>query len=105
MPRSGWALLVAAVLLLAGCTATEPAPTVAPTAPPMLIVTATPGLPPASTQPRSEEQRYVVREGDSLSSIAERFDVTEAAIIRANNLADPDRILVGQELLIPPPEP
>jgi LysM repeat protein len=91
-------------LLLAGCVATEPAPTVAPTAPPLMIVTATPGLPPPPTPPAGN-QRYVVREGDTLSTIAERFDVTEAAIMDANNLSDPDHILVGQELIIPPPEP
>ena len=46
-------------------------------------------------------QRYVVQEGDTLSSIAARFGVTEAAIQRANDLADPNAIFVGQELVIP----
>jgi LysM repeat protein len=104
-PGPGWLLLGGCAMLVTGCTMNQPPPTSTPAVPTMVIVTATPGVPDSATAPRSVNQRYVVREGDSLSSIAERFDVTEAAIMRANNLADPDRILVGQELVIPPPEP
>ncbi len=105
MPGPRWLLMIVAGMLATGCTMPEPAATPAPTVPVLVIVTATPGLPPISTAPRSVDQRYVVREGDSLSIIAARFDVTEAAIMRVNDLDDPDRILVGQELVIPPPEP
>lgn len=100
-----WVLMAAGGLLVAGCTVNEPAATRVPTVPELVIVTATPGVPPMSAPARSIDQRYVVREGDSLSTIAERFAVSEAAILRANNLTDPNRILVGQELVIPPPEP
>ncbi|MDQ3693759.1 MAG: LysM peptidoglycan-binding domain-containing protein [Chloroflexota bacterium] len=78
---------------------------VAPTAPVLIIVTATPGVPAAPAGPRTVEQRYVVREGDTLSTIAARFDVTEPALLATNDLSDPDRIMIGQELVIPPPEP
>jgi LysM repeat protein len=47
---------------------------------------------------------YVVEEGDTLSSIAARFGVTEDALIQLNGLADPDDIEVGQILLVPPAE-
>lgn len=43
--------------------------------------------------------RYVVREGDSLSRIARRYDVTPAQIRRWNEL-DSDLIRVGQELVL-----
>ncbi len=43
--------------------------------------------------------RYVVREGDSLSRIARRYDVTAAQIRRWNEL-DSDLIRVGQELVL-----
>jgi LysM repeat protein len=44
---------------------------------------------------------YVVRPGDTLTSIAERFGTTVEAIAAANNLANPDIIFVGQVLFIP----
>lgn len=44
---------------------------------------------------------YVVRSGDSLLAIAARYGVTTQAIVRANNLANPDVIYVGQKLIIP----
>ena len=85
-----------------GCTQSAPPPALPP-APTLQVVTATPGPPPVPT-PR-QEQRYVVREGDTLSGIAARFDVTEDAILEENDLADRDRLFVGQELIIPPAQP
>ncbi|MDD4146207.1 MAG: peptidoglycan-binding protein, partial [Clostridia bacterium] len=53
--------------------------------------------------------QYVVQAGDTLSSIAQKFGTTVEAIVRANNLADPNLIFVGQVLTIPgvavPPTP
>ena len=46
-------------------------------------------------------QTYVVRSGDTLSQIANRFDTTVPALVQANDIADPDVIDVGQELTIP----
>lgn len=45
---------------------------------------------------------YVVREGDSLSEIAEMFGVSANTIIWANNIARGDLISVGQTLVILP---
>jgi nucleoid-associated protein YgaU len=47
---------------------------------------------------------YTVQPGDSLSKISKQFygDANKyMTIAKANNLADPDKIKVGQELLIP----
>jgi LysM repeat protein len=44
---------------------------------------------------------YTVQFGDTLGSIAEQFDVSMDAIIRANSLTNPDVLMVGQELKIP----
>lgn len=44
---------------------------------------------------------YVVKKGDSVYKIAQRFGTTMQAIILANNLTNPDLIYPGQVLLIP----
>ena len=44
---------------------------------------------------------YTVLRGDNLYRIALRFGTTVQALVQANNIADPDRICVGQVLCIP----
>jgi len=44
-----------------------------------------------------------VKAGDSLSAIASSLGVTTAALAAANNLSDPNSILLGQQLKVPPP--
>ncbi len=44
---------------------------------------------------------YTVRSGDTLSGIASRLGATVAELVRANGIADPDRIRVGQVLQVP----
>jgi LysM repeat protein len=46
-------------------------------------------------------QTYVVLEGDTLSTIADRFGISVAALQRANGLGGSDVINVGQVLIIP----
>jgi len=47
---------------------------------------------------------YVVREGDTLFRIAQRFGTTVEALLAANpGISDPNRIQAGQVLLIPDP--
>jgi LysM repeat protein len=55
----------------------------------------------ATTQPTT--RTYVVRSGDNLSSIAQRFGVSQQALMEANDIDDPDAIREGQELVIPGP--
>lgn len=55
--------------------------------------------PPASGSTRGRV--YIVRRGDTLSSIALRFGVSLHALVRANGLRNPSFIYVGQRLLIP----
>lgn len=47
---------------------------------------------------------YEVQSGDILSKIAESFGVTQADLMSANGIDDPDHIEVGQVLTIPPPK-
>lgn len=43
---------------------------------------------------------HVVRSGESVYSIARRYGVSQASIIRDNELSNPDRLVVGQTLVI-----
>ena len=45
---------------------------------------------------------YIVREGDTLSSIAQLFDVTPNTILWANDIASVSKLRVGQSLVILP---
>jgi len=61
---------------------------------------------PTSNPPsRGNQDSYSVRRGDTLSSIAERFDVSELSLLQANNIDHPDRIYPGQKLLLPGESP
>jgi LysM repeat protein len=56
---------------------------------------------PAAAQ---EPTIYIVRPGDNLFRIAQRYNVTVAAIAEANNIANTWQIFAGQRLIIPPRE-
>jgi LysM repeat protein len=74
----------------------SPAPTAA-----LESVVPSPTVPPAPTP-----QLYVVRSGDTMSKIAKKFDVTIDELIAANedNIKDPDKISIGDQIIIPVPE-
>jgi LasA protease len=53
----------------------------------------------------TDSQEYTVAAGDSLQKIAKEFGVDIRSIIAANALDNPDLIVPGQVLIIPPPTP
>ncbi len=55
-------------------------------------------------QPETADQRYVVRAGDSLSTIADRHGLRLGELVAANSIEAPYRISPGQNLVIPPSE-
>lgn len=61
------------------------------------------GVPtPASAQtPAPTGPVYIVQSGDTLTDIAQRFNVTLDALMTANNLTDPNLLAAGQQLVIP----
>lgn len=65
--------------------------------------TPTPNPPIILPTPRSETVIYVVQQGDFLRKIAQKYQVSIAHIVEANEIADPNLIEVGQALVIPPP--
>ncbi|GAB6173274.1 MAG: LysM peptidoglycan-binding domain-containing protein [Desulfitobacteriaceae bacterium] len=46
---------------------------------------------------------YTIQSGDTLSALAVKYGTTVQALAAANNIADVDRIYVGQQLVIPAP--
>ncbi|MBC7262007.1 MAG: L,D-transpeptidase family protein, partial [Chloroflexi bacterium] len=46
-------------------------------------------------------ETYIVRPGDTLTSIAQRFNTTAFALAHSNGIADPSMIRVGQVLQVP----
>jgi LysM repeat protein len=60
-----------------------------------------PPAPPAPPAPGAGEQIYVVKAGDTVSELAEKFKLRWVDIAAVNKLADMDLIYVGQKLIIP----
>lgn len=90
-----------AVLMVAGCASQRPAPVddrrPTSTAQPTPVPDATP---PAATAPGM----YVVKRGDTLYSIALEHGIDYRELSQWNQLEDPSRIRVGQELRVTSPE-
>jgi LysM repeat protein len=70
----------------------SPTPSAAPTKSP------TPTPTPTAT---SKPSTYTVVSGDTLTKIATRFGVTQAALMAANKITNPNSIQLGQKLVIP----
>lgn len=51
-------------------------------------------------QVQSSGTTYIVQSGDTLSEIAQRFGTTYQSLAAINNIADPNRIYPGQEIVI-----
>lgn len=49
----------------------------------------------------SDEQRYIVQSGDTLSEIAQRHRLTLALLVEVNQISPAQRLYAGQELQIP----
>jgi LysM repeat protein len=62
--------------------------------------TAATDRPPEAT---AEPKRYRVKSGDTLISIAARYDTTARKVMAANGISDPRALKVGQVLIIPVP--
>ncbi len=55
----------------------------------------------AAKPPASGEYVHVVKRGETLSTIARRYDVSQREIAVRNNITDPQKIPEGKELVIP----
>jgi LysM repeat protein len=77
--------------------------------PPFTIVTPTPVPPgatvvitPTPTVDISTLEKYTVQDGDSLSSIADKFGVSQTELAEINKIEDPNSLFAGQVIVIPP---
>jgi LysM repeat protein len=56
---------------------------------------------PSVTAPSPKRANYTVRTGDTLSSIARRYHISAEGLMKNNGIADPTRLRVGQNLILP----
>jgi LysM repeat protein len=112
MRSRAWGLLIVGIILAAVIltillvwgtgpepAAPDPTPTHTPL-PTFVTASSVPTVPPTEA-PTPAPLVYVVKEGDTLSSIAQTYGVSVQDIIEANGLANPDMIHLGQKLIIP----
>lgn len=96
-----------ATLIVAGCASTEPAPVV-DRSHKNTAATSTPAEAPkpvtAAAERVARKGHYIVKEGDTLYRIALDHGQGYRDVAAWNNLADPNRIVVGQELRVAPVE-
>ncbi len=86
-------------------TATQAPPVVAQGSPVAASGSAEPTASPtaeASQAARKQIITHEVKEGETLSDLADRYGVTVATIVQANGLADENDLVVGQQLRVPP---
>ncbi|UEP37651.1 peptidoglycan DD-metalloendopeptidase family protein [Burkholderia ambifaria] len=106
--KSAWLSGLAAVLVMAGCASAPPVPPSdtlagAPSGQPAIARAPTPATPPPA--PILVAQKYVVKRGDSLSSIASANDCSVADLRTWNKLDGRGKLRMGQVLRIVRPQP
>ncbi len=113
MNMLGRCLLLFALALLAGCASSPPAPVVERTAPSTVVERSAAGSAPVATSIGAGPGAvagdqgagyYTVKKGDTLYSIALDSGHSYRDIAAWNALEDPNRIQVGQQLRVVPPE-
>jgi nucleoid-associated protein YgaU len=59
-----------------------------------------------TAKPTPKQTTYTIRQGDTLSTIAKRFKITVEELLAANKqIKDPNKIAIGDVLVIPTPAP
>ncbi len=102
--------LFIAAIIVSGCglpEGTTPTPIPIPTVTPLALATIAPTPSPTlfPTPTSLPPIVHMVRYGDTLIGLAEKYETSVEALMKANNLTDSHLIKIGQELLIPRPTP
>lgn len=58
---------------------------------------------PTTSIPKPNPQTYIVQPGDTLQSVADRFEITLKDLVTKNQILDPNKIRAGQKLELPQP--
>lgn len=96
------AISLAGLVLAGGCTRDRPSPTPTPTATVEVVpATPSPTAPPMITPVVPQVKYHTVQPGETAWDIANEYGVTLEALVAANELADPNRLEPGQQLVIP----
>jgi LysM repeat protein len=94
------AMAIAAVWLVAACTASPPAPAEQNAAASEAALQK-PESPKQAPVAKHEARQIVVRAGQSVSRIAAENGISQHVLVIANNLMPPFKIKIGQRLLVP----
>jgi lipoprotein NlpD len=98
-----WRYLCLTGLLLAGCASHPPAPVVDRRAP--TVIEAAPGGTAAQVAPAvPREGYYIVKKGDTLRHIAQEHGVDYRDLAGWNNIENPGKLEIGQQLRVVPPD-
>lgn len=109
------AVAIGSVMFIQGCGTKKPAmvePPPAPVMPPRQETQQAPEFnpvfhPPIAVEPApamavpNGAKTYTVQNGDSLSRIAQRCGVSSRELAEVNNIKDPNKVRVGQKLVLP----
>jgi LysM repeat protein len=85
-------------LVAVATTVAEPTPVATDGPSPFAGIAEPPAQPPQRTAP----VHHTVAEGEVLWQIAEHYNLRPETVLWANDIADPNLLLIGQDLLIPP---
>jgi lysophospholipase L1-like esterase len=98
MTDAGYHILGDEIARILSTIGSLPAPTPVVTPAPTPPATPTPVTPPSP----STERTHVVQKGDTLSKIAKRYGTTVGRLVALNGIANPNVIVVGRRLRLPP---
>ena len=59
---------------------------------------------PAAATPAPATITYKIKPGDNLTKIAKEYGTTVEALVRLNNIANPNLIIAGADLIVPAPD-
>jgi LysM repeat protein len=93
----------ASAVLPASEVPTKTAPSVVAKAPPVKAPEAQDkaDVKPQEKSQGSADKTHVVAKGDNPYSLAKRYNITQVALMKANNIDDPKKLKIGQTLIIP----
>jgi len=91
-------------VLLSHSNESAPAPTPVHTAEPVLSTPTAPAAPVVNTTSHTPEgPSHVVKQGETLISIARQHGITVSELLKVNKIEDERKLQIGQTLLLPPP--